>query len=378
MTDFASILDRIEILQVDITTLSVDAVVNAANERMLGGGGVDGAIHRAAGRGLLEECKSVPESRPGVRCPTGEARLTGGYNLPAKHVIHTVGPIWHGGNRGEPELLSSCYRSSLELASDNGIQTIAFPAISCGVYGYPLEEAAAIAVREVAEFLNGHSEITKVIFAAFDSSVEDALEEAIGVEPLLRPSDAAAEVRPRLTEEEQHLLLSLARRTLLAHLQGSEPEVTGVDSETVREHRPAFVTLRTRATCELRGCIGEVIARRPLIESVAKMAVAAGTQDPRFPPVSPDELERLTIEISALTAMTPISPDEVVVGKHGLMISKGHYSGLLLPQVPVEQGWNREEYLRGLCAKAGLPSDAWRDDDVELRSFEAEVWGEGE
>lgn len=170
--------NRIEVRQVDITTLSVDAIVNAANERMLGGGGVDGAIHRAAGRKLAEECREVPETRPGVRCPTGEARLTRGYNLPAKYVIHTVGPIWHGGSRGEPALLASCYLSSLRLAVDHNIGTIAFPAISCGVYGYPLAKASAVAVNEVAQFLESTSSIIAVVFAAFDSAVEKALEAA--------------------------------------------------------------------------------------------------------------------------------------------------------------------------------------------------------
>jgi len=171
-------MNRIEIRQIDITKLSVDAIVNAANERMLGGGGVDGAIHRAAGHELVEECREVPEVRPGVRCPTGEARLTRGYSLPAKYVIHTVGPIWRGGARGEPELLASCYSSSLRLAVENDIQTVAFPAISCGVYGYPLGEAAGVAVREVLQFLAATSSIAKVIFAAFDSKVEMALEAA--------------------------------------------------------------------------------------------------------------------------------------------------------------------------------------------------------
>jgi AmmeMemoRadiSam system protein A len=376
MTDSSEIKNRIEIKQVDITTLSVDAIVTAANERMLGGGGVDGAIHRAAGSELLEECKSMPESRPGVRCPTGEARLTAGYGLPAKHVIHTVGPVWNGGDRGEPGLLAACYRSSLELASDHGIQTIAFPAISCGVYGYPLREAAAIAVHEVVEFLNINPDIKRVVFAAFDSTVQTVLEEALLLEPSLHSSGSSGVAGCALTEADKQALLTLARETLLKHLEQRDPGSPEVHSEALKEHRAAFVTLRQRESGALRGCIGEVIAQRPLIESVARMAVAAGTQDPRFPAVSVDELEDLTVEISALTPMMPILPEEVEVGRHGLMISKGHFSGLLLPQVPLEQGWDKEEYLRGLCAKAGLPSDAWRDENVELRSFEAEVWGE--
>src|SRR5688572_3091798 len=123
-------MERIEVVQGDITTLDVDAIVNAANERMLGGGGVDGAIHRAAGPQLLEACRDVPEVRPGVRCPTGEARMTPGFRLPAHYVIHTVGPVWRGGTHGEPGLLASCYRNSLALARQHGIRSIAFPAIS--------------------------------------------------------------------------------------------------------------------------------------------------------------------------------------------------------------------------------------------------------
>ena len=150
----------------DITELAVDAVVNAANERMLGGGGVDGAIHRAAGRGLFEACLQVPEVRPGVRCPTGEARITPGFRLKAKWVIHTVGPVWRGGGRGEAELLASCYRNSLALAAERGCRSVAFPCISTGVYGYPFEAAAEIAVRVAREFLAKRPE-TEVVFCCF-------------------------------------------------------------------------------------------------------------------------------------------------------------------------------------------------------------------
>ena len=143
----------IKIIQGDITTLAVDAIVNAANEMMLGGGGIDGAIHRAAGKELFEACLKVPEVRPGVRCPTGEARITPGFKLPAKFVIHTVGPAYRDGQHGEPEKLAACYRNALALAAENGCKSIAFPCISTGVYGYPIEEAAKIAVREVREFL---------------------------------------------------------------------------------------------------------------------------------------------------------------------------------------------------------------------------------
>ena len=143
----------IKIIQGDITTLAADAIVNAANQVMLGGGGVDGAIHRAAGPELYEACLKVPEVRPGVRCPTGEARITPGFRLPAKYVIHTVGPVYCDGQHGEPEKLAACYRNSLALAAENGCKSIAFPCISTGIYGYPKEEAAKIAVREVKSFL---------------------------------------------------------------------------------------------------------------------------------------------------------------------------------------------------------------------------------
>ena len=143
----------IKIIKGDITTLAVDAIVNAANQVMLGGGGVDGAIHDAAGDELYEACLKVPEVRPGVRCPTGEARITPGFKLPAKFVIHTVGPVYRDGQHGEPEKLAACYRTSLALAAENGCTSIAFPCISTGIYGYPKEAAAQIAVREVENFL---------------------------------------------------------------------------------------------------------------------------------------------------------------------------------------------------------------------------------
>ncbi|MGD8862831.1 MAG: O-acetyl-ADP-ribose deacetylase [Myxococcales bacterium] len=168
----------LEVRQGDITRLDVDAVVNAANERMLGGGGVDGAIHRAAGAELLQACRAVPEVRPGVRCPTGEARITPGFGLPARHVIHTVGPVWRGGGEGEHELLAACYRTSLALAEEHTLRSIAFPAISCGVYGFPIERAAAIAVRECRAHLPRAGSITDVLLVAFDGATHDALHRA--------------------------------------------------------------------------------------------------------------------------------------------------------------------------------------------------------
>lgn len=155
------LLRRIEIVTADITTLAVDAIVNAANEALLGGGGVDGAIHRAAGPKLLEECRSIGG------CPTGEARITAGYDLPARFVIHTVGPVWRGGTAGEARLLGACYAESLRLARQNQIETIAFPAISTGVYGYPLEAATKVAVREVGAFLVAHDVPARVTFCCF-------------------------------------------------------------------------------------------------------------------------------------------------------------------------------------------------------------------
>ena len=164
---------RIAIVEGDITKLEVDAIVNAAKESLLGGGGVDGAIHRAAGPGLVDECRVLGG------CPTGEARITKGYRLPARHVIHTVGPVWHGGGRGEDGLLAGCYRNSLELAAAHGLKTIAFPAISTGVYRFPPERAARIAVDTAAGFLAGDEVLETVIVCCFGRASVEAHEAAL-------------------------------------------------------------------------------------------------------------------------------------------------------------------------------------------------------
>jgi O-acetyl-ADP-ribose deacetylase (regulator of RNase III) len=161
------------VLRYDITQLAVDAIVNAANSTLLGGGGVDGAIHRAAGPELLEECRTLRGCQP------GEAKITRGYRLPAQFVIHTVGPIWAGGNRGEEEVLVSCYRNSLRLAVERGLKTIAFPAISCGAYGYPIAEAAEIAVESSAHFLRGSASIDRIDFIVTNDNIQRAYEAAL-------------------------------------------------------------------------------------------------------------------------------------------------------------------------------------------------------
>ena len=166
------VTQRIKLVQGDITTLEVDAIVNAANAALAGGGGVDGAIHRAAGPKLLEASLALGG------CPTGSAKITPGFDLPADYVIHAVGPVWHGGDRSEDELLASCYRTSLDLAAEHGCETVAFPAISCGVYGFPVERAARIAVGTVAEWLRSDEQIETVYLVSFGDDVQRAYEQA--------------------------------------------------------------------------------------------------------------------------------------------------------------------------------------------------------
>lgn len=166
-------MERTEIILGDITKIKADAIVNAANNSLLGGGGVDGAIHRAAGPELLEECRKLNG------CETGQAKITKGYKLPAKYVIHTVGPIWRGGGRGEDDLLASCYRNSLRLAAENGIKTIAFPSISTGAYRFPVKRAARIAIMEIMKFLSEDKNVDKVMMVCFDKETMKAYVEAL-------------------------------------------------------------------------------------------------------------------------------------------------------------------------------------------------------
>ena len=167
-------MGRIEAIQADIIKLQIDAIVNAANQSLLGGGGVDGAIHRAAGPELLEECRTLGG------CPTGSAKITKGYRLPARYVIHAVGPRWRGGTHGEAELLAGCYRESFRLAKEHGVRSIAFPAISCGIYGHPIPEATRIAVRETQSFLAHDDTIERVIFACFSPEILVAYQTELG------------------------------------------------------------------------------------------------------------------------------------------------------------------------------------------------------
>lgn len=164
---------KIELTEKDITTLAVDAIVNAANNSLLGGGGVDGAIHRCAGKGLLEECRALGG------CRTGEAKITAGYNLPARYIIHTVGPVWQGGDRGEAGLLQSCYRNCFALAREHHLQTIAFPAISTGAYGYPKNAAAHIAIHEAKQCLTENSDMRTIFFVCFNEETKEAYQNAL-------------------------------------------------------------------------------------------------------------------------------------------------------------------------------------------------------
>lgn len=182
-------MKSLEVLVGDITTLQVDVIVNAANEGALGGGGVDGAIHRAAGPELERACRALVEVRPGVRCPTGEARVTPGYALPARWVVHTVGPVWRGGDQGERALLTACYTRSLGLAAELGARSVAFPAVSTGVYGYPKDLASRVATAACAEFLRGASSIERILLVAFRESDAEPLR--AGVRAAMDPAAKA-------------------------------------------------------------------------------------------------------------------------------------------------------------------------------------------
>ncbi len=168
---------KIQIAQGDITTFRVDAIVNAANNSLLGGGGVDGAIHQAAGRQLLAECRTLHG------CDTGDAKISKGYHLPARHVIHTVGPVWRGGNHGEPEKLSSCYRRCFEVAHENGLHTVAFPSISTGIYGYPIDKASVVAINTTREYLGEYPDIEQVVFVLFSARDYQVYEKHLSENP---------------------------------------------------------------------------------------------------------------------------------------------------------------------------------------------------
>ena len=175
----------IRILDTDITDLRVDAIVNAANETLLGGGGVDGAIHRAAGPGLLNACRALPQVRPGVRCPTGDARLSEGFALPARFIIHTVGPVWEGGDDGEPALLASCYRNVFAIAEQQSLDSIAFPAISCGVFGYPPEKAALVALGEIGK--PAHARLKVIVCCRGERILQSYRDAAAGLHIEIQP-----------------------------------------------------------------------------------------------------------------------------------------------------------------------------------------------
>ena len=175
-------MSRLKIIHGNIVTQQVDAIVNAANETLLGGGGVDGAIHRAAGPELVAACRSIPEVSPGVRCPAGEARITSGFRLAARYVIHTVGPVWQGGSRDEEAMLASCYRQSLALATSNGCRSIAFPAISTGVFRFPPDRAARIAVTETLSFLRAEPRFASILLVAYSTDSEATLREALAAQ----------------------------------------------------------------------------------------------------------------------------------------------------------------------------------------------------
>ncbi len=210
-----NVLERIAVVQADITTLAVDAIVNAANESLLGGGGVDGAIHRAAGPELLGECRTLGG------CRAGDARLTRGHRLPAKFVIHTVGPRWHGGDAGEPETLANCYRRSLALAREHGLRTVAFPSISTGVFGFPIARAARIAVRVVTEELATSPDIERVTFVCFSAADRSVYRKDLGRFPLGRGHRPRRERQSQRKGKQPRLLVAFVKAQNPTYLERS-------------------------------------------------------------------------------------------------------------------------------------------------------------
>lgn len=413
---------RIELVRGDITRMAVDAIVNAANTSLLGGGGVDGAIHRAAGPELMAECRTLHG------CRTGQAKITGGYRLPARHVIHTVGPVWNGGHHGEAELLAACYRNSLALARAHGLRTIAFPAISCGIYGYPIADACAIAVREISAFLAEDAAIERVVLVCFDGAVHDAyaailvdpgraasidlrdrllgcllgavVGDALGVPVEFssreeRAADPVVGVRghgtydqpPGTWSDDSSLLLATADSLL--HFGYHPPDMmarflTWLQGQAYTPHGAVFdVGIATR------GAIARFAHGAPPAEWGGRSERDNGNGSlMRIAPLSlfvrgltPEEVVRCSAEVSGLTHAHPRS--QLCCGYFSLLL-RGVTGGLPLAQamrqasaqigpfVPEEEREVLEEVLDGSIVRA--PASAIRGSGYVVHCLEASLW----